>query len=132
MTEKKAQPRAMTRFQRIIDAWIDAEPSRNPRDLARAMGVNPSVVYAWRRKPFAQLPDDESIEKLALAIPGISGTQIRLAIAQDLGLVADDGEWLAEALSDIRRGMKSEPGAPPFDATHGESPSNDSPDPVSH
>lgn len=97
---KEAQTAVVTRFQRLLQAWLDAEPSRNPRDLARAANLNPSVIYALLKDPLRNRPSDKTFQGIAAA--GVATESVlRYAVALDLELVppeADLGDPATRAL----------------------------------
>lgn len=89
--ERAAQTRQVSRLQRALQDWINADPAYNARDLARAAGLSPSVIYALRSRPLKRQPDDATITALAGVLP-ISESELRYMIAIDLGLLPDPGE----------------------------------------
>ena len=72
-------------LQRLIQEWLDAEPNRNIRDLARAGKMNHNTIYALmnRTKP-AGLPQGKTIEALARGL-GVGTGVVRAAAAEAAG-----------------------------------------------
>lgn len=109
---KEAHTEKVTRLQRLLRAWIDAEPSRNPRDLARAAGLPPSTVYKLL-KPLKERPSDQSFRGLA-SVPGLAPESVlRYAVALDMELIppeADLGDPETRAL--VRQLLQDDPTGP--------------------
>jgi DNA-binding transcriptional regulator YiaG len=83
------QTQGVTRFQRLMQDWLDAEPSRNPRDLGRAAGLDSGLIYQRLSKPLStRRPDEKTITALG-SVLAANAERIKIYIARDLGLVAD-------------------------------------------
>lgn len=103
-------------LQQLIQQWLDAEPGRSIRDLARRGGFrSPSTLHAlMARDAPASLPRKETLRKLAHGLEQPMAT-VESAAAEAAGFRAEklDGEsqevqaWLA-LLGDLPESKRQE------------------------
>lgn len=75
---------------RIIDEYRDRRGNPSEASVARAIGISPQAISSWRKRGVRQLPDKETLRRLAEFV-GVSYETVVLAAAHDAGYLDDDG-----------------------------------------
>ena len=81
----------MSRLLAIIDDYKDAHGSPSDSSIARAIGVAPQTINAWRRRGIKELPNRDSLVELARLTNCDFETEVLRAVLLDIGYVSDAG-----------------------------------------
>lgn len=73
---------------RIIDDYRARRGNPSEASVARAIGISPQAISSWRKRGVRQLPDRETLRRLAEFV-GLSYETVVLAAARDAGYLDD-------------------------------------------
>lgn len=80
----------MNALQRLIVQWLDAEPERSVRVLARRGEMSHNTIYALLKRPEpASMPRRETLEGLSRGL-GLPLTKVREAAAEAAGFRVEE------------------------------------------
>ena len=84
----------MSELLRIIDEWKDRNGQPSDASIARAMGMPPQTLGAWRDRGIKAVPRNlEPLRRLSY-ITGLDYTDVIVqAVAVDVGLRDEMPEW---------------------------------------
>lgn len=83
----------MSRLIALIDDYKDRHGNPSDASIARGIGVAPQTVSAWRRRGIKELPNAETMRKLAAFI--------RVAEADVLYAAGVDTGYIVEAVIEV-------------------------------
>lgn len=55
----------MSEFVALIDSWKDAHGQPSDSSIARAIGIRPQTISSWRTRGIRELPEQETLIRLA-------------------------------------------------------------------
>jgi transcriptional regulator with XRE-family HTH domain len=87
-TTKDADP--MSQLLAIIDEYKDTHGAPSDSSIARALGVAPQTVSSWRKRGIKNLPNAETLRKLAVLVGKDYETVVLRAALLDVGWVEDE------------------------------------------
>lgn len=79
----------MSALIRIIDDYRDAHGQPSEASVARAIGASPQAVSNWRKRGLKELPDKETLRRLADFV-GLPMEDVLMAAAYDAGYIDEE------------------------------------------
>jgi transcriptional regulator with XRE-family HTH domain len=95
-----------SRLVDLIDDYKDRHGQPSDRSIARAIGVAPQTLSAWRKRGIRELPAAETLRRLASFI-GVDEKVTFYAAGVDAGYIVeryDDGTTSSDHLPDAHSG----------------------------
>lgn len=76
---------AVSEFVALIDSWKDAHGQPSDSSIARAIGVRPQTISSWRTRGIRELPEQDTLTRLA-GFLGVDLERVLLpAVLRDAG-----------------------------------------------
>lgn len=82
----------MSRLIALIDDYKDRHGQPSDASIARAIGVAPQTVNSWRKRGIRDVPDRDSLRKLAALLRVDYERVVLRAVLMDLGWIEPE-EW---------------------------------------
>lgn len=78
----------MSRLIDLIDDLRARQGGRSEASIAREVGVRPQVINSWRNRGLTELPNKETLRKLAVVL-GVSDKVVFYAAGVDTGYIIE-------------------------------------------
>lgn len=94
----------MSRLLALIDDYKDRHGQPSDASIARAIGVAPQTISSWRKRGIRELPESDTLRRLATFI-GVPIRTVYLAVGVDANFVSvSDVAEIEPRLRDDERG----------------------------
>lgn len=80
----------MSQLLAIIDEFKDAHGGPSDSSIARALGVAPQTLSSWRKRGIKELPNKETLLKLASLTRRSYADEVLPAVLHDIGYLRDE------------------------------------------
>jgi transcriptional regulator with XRE-family HTH domain len=79
----------MSRLIALIDEYKDTHGAPSDSSIARAVGIAPQTISSWRKRGIRQLPDVDTLRRLAEFIGCNYGSVVLPAVMVDIGYMTE-------------------------------------------